>query len=340
MRYHIILLCILILFTSCQEQKQEIEPMKMQVQNITINKTITNLTIETNMTNNTNITKKNYEIAQMTNITCEQDEQCETPGEFLILSHCPYTSKCIDNQCAVICPQPFKLQQNQLNNYPKVSIKECSQRGGRAISIDSDEECQEGETLLGQIIEFISPNICCTPKNKDRISQSKAVGLAMKSECLQVGTITQEAEYDKEKKEWAITLGVDPVKCYPICIVSEIYKKAEVQYRCVGQIANNQNLYLSELEEECKVKKYTCQKGMEKFFDESGCGCKKKVYTKRFCEEKDRTAICTNEDNSACGWLDQGPSCREPPCVNQYKNSCKACINEEILYWTEGECPE
>jgi len=42
-------------------------------------------------------------IVESTNISCDLDSECTTPGEYLILSHCRYYSKCVDKYCAVIC---------------------------------------------------------------------------------------------------------------------------------------------------------------------------------------------------------------------------------------------
>lgn len=35
---------------------------------------------------------------------CKIDKDCQTPGSYLIRSNCPYTSKCIDSRCEVVCP--------------------------------------------------------------------------------------------------------------------------------------------------------------------------------------------------------------------------------------------
>ena len=49
---------------------------------------------------------KDYEIAEVTDVSCGSDSDCETPQKYLILSSCPYTSKCINGMCTVICPNP------------------------------------------------------------------------------------------------------------------------------------------------------------------------------------------------------------------------------------------
>lgn len=37
-------------------------------------------------------------------MSCTQDRDCITPTDYQIRSSCPFTSKCIENTCAVVCP--------------------------------------------------------------------------------------------------------------------------------------------------------------------------------------------------------------------------------------------
>ncbi|MBN2014761.1 MAG: DUF333 domain-containing protein [Candidatus Altiarchaeota archaeon] len=53
--------------------------------------------------------EEEYEVAEFTRNPCNQDSDCVTPGRYLMLSHCPYTSKCIDGRCTVICPSPYRI---------------------------------------------------------------------------------------------------------------------------------------------------------------------------------------------------------------------------------------
>lgn len=46
-----------------------------------------------------------YIIEKVLDISCKIDKDCNTPGEYLIQSRCPFTSKCILNKCNVICPK-------------------------------------------------------------------------------------------------------------------------------------------------------------------------------------------------------------------------------------------
>lgn len=40
---------------------------------------------------------------------CTEDAECVTPMSYLIRSVCPYTSKCIEGSCAVVCPTDERL---------------------------------------------------------------------------------------------------------------------------------------------------------------------------------------------------------------------------------------
>lgn len=62
---------------------------------------------------------------------------------------------------------------------------------------------------------------------------------------------------------------------------------------------------------------------------------------KIFCEDSDRDAdFCIELYKPVCGWNDpEKIQCIKYPCATTYSNSCFACQNEDVLYWTEGECP-
>ena len=45
-----------------------------------------------------------YEIRETLDVSCKKDEECETPGRYLVQSNCPYTSLCLKNKCNVVCP--------------------------------------------------------------------------------------------------------------------------------------------------------------------------------------------------------------------------------------------
>lgn len=65
-----------------------------------------------------------YTITETTNESCSNDSECVTPGRYLMLSHCPYTSKCIEGKCVIICPFPFKPSNPEIE-----SFEECTAAG-------------------------------------------------------------------------------------------------------------------------------------------------------------------------------------------------------------------
>lgn len=54
--------------------------------------------------NKTELIENDYKIIESSNESCSTEIDCETPGEYLIRSDCPYQSKCIQNICTVVCP--------------------------------------------------------------------------------------------------------------------------------------------------------------------------------------------------------------------------------------------
>ncbi|MFZ2038358.1 MAG: hypothetical protein WAV11_00230 [Minisyncoccia bacterium] len=49
-------------------------------------------------------TLNSYKITEILNKSCQKDTECETPGDYLIRSNCPYTSLCLEKKCTVVCP--------------------------------------------------------------------------------------------------------------------------------------------------------------------------------------------------------------------------------------------
>ncbi len=61
-----------------------------------------------------------------------------------------------------------------------------------------------------------------------------------------------------------------------------------------------------------------------------------------YCSEESRnTQACTFDYNPVCGWFyPEKIQCVKYPCAQTYSNSCGACINKDVLYWTQNECPK
>jgi hypothetical protein len=68
--------------------------------------------------------------------SCALDSDCETPGEFLMQSNCPFDSACVNGQCRVICP----IFESECFSDEDC---DCFPRGERSI----DCLCLEGECV-------------------------------------------------------------------------------------------------------------------------------------------------------------------------------------------------
>ena len=60
-----------------------------------------------------------------------------------------------------------------------------------------------------------------------------------------------------------------------------------------------------------------------------------------YCSEESKQAtVCIQVYDPVCGWFDpQKIQCIRYPCAQTFSNSCFACMNENVLYYTPGECP-
>lgn len=58
------------------------------------------------------------------------------------------------------------------------------------------------------------------------------------------------------------------------------------------------------------------------------------------CTEEDKKAeACIEIYQPVCGWFKPEIQCVTYPCAETFSNSCFACIDEKVAYWTQGECP-
>jgi hypothetical protein len=58
-------------------------------------------------------TLDSYVIEKITDQDCNRDSSCAVPGEYMMQSRCQFTSKCLGNRCAVMCPGPKDLTWSQ-----------------------------------------------------------------------------------------------------------------------------------------------------------------------------------------------------------------------------------
>ncbi len=72
------------------------------------------------------------------------------------------------------------------------------------------------------------------------------------------------------------------------------------------------------------------------------CSLNKIKDNKNYCTNESRNAgACIDLYEPVCGWFNPSKiQCFRYPCGQTYSNSCNACINPDVLFWTDGECPK
>ncbi len=100
--------------------------------------------------------------------------------------------------------------------------------------------------------------------------------------------------------------------------------------------------YIGKSPEECSRIQYFCAQGFQQFKDECGCGCEEIQYQaqiKNYCKEERQGDVCVQLYDPVCGFFDpEKIACKKEPCAETFSNNCFACLDENVLYWTEGEC--
>ena len=54
----------------------------------------------------------------------------------------------------------------------------------------------------------------------------------------------------------------------------------------------------------------------------------------------ERSDVCIEIYDPVCGWFSDDVQCVTYPCAVTFSNSCFACGDETVEYWTPGECPD
>ncbi|MFA4960595.1 MAG: hypothetical protein WC548_02925 [Candidatus Pacearchaeota archaeon] len=87
--------------------------------------------------------------------------------------------------------------------------------------------------------------------------------------------------------------------------------------------------------------KYGCFIAADYYWDEEAGECIRSWDEKNYCTDEQRVdEFCVMEYRPVCGWFKQDILCVKYPCAQTYDNSCVACHDEIVSYWSEGECPK
>lgn len=82
-----------------------------------------------------------YTVTEVLNDTCSEERDCITPDSYLLRSSCPYTSKCLEGRCTVVCPN-FEGQ-----GY--ADVKDCD--ACPQLMAPAPDFCKDGTLVAGMI---------------------------------------------------------------------------------------------------------------------------------------------------------------------------------------------
>lgn len=71
---------------------------------------------------------------------------------------------------------------------------------------------------------------------KKPMSEKRARSIAETGECVEEGTLKENAFYNENSKTWWIDLNIDKPRCNPACVIFED-ESVEINWRCTGLIA-------------------------------------------------------------------------------------------------------
>ena len=145
-------------------------------------------------------------------------------------------------------------------------------------------------------------------------------------------------------------LNAGQISNFADCLKAGFKATAEMPRRCLDDKGNvfmevtaaaAAKRYISQEVTKCRDLDFDCASTEKPFLDDVGCGCQgTTAVNKNFCSAASRLAqVCTQEYAPVCGWFDQTIKCLRYPCAQVYGNACQACQNQQVAYWTSGDCP-
>lgn len=133
-----------------------------------------------------------------------------------------------------------------------------------------------------------------------------------------VGACVREWELDNNQRK-AVKTALAPLS-YPVTVVEASKQEGEGNYNVKLQRNDNRSVII-----DVKIKDWQIENNEQQ---------------KNTCTEQSRQGeFCTEQYHAVCGWFKSNVRCIKYPCAQTFSNECFACHNENVDYWTEGECP-
>lgn len=102
--------------------------------------------------------------------------------------------------------------------------------------------------------------------------------------------------------------------------------------------------YVSRDPAQCAAIKLKCDSYSKPFSNDCGCGCERvknrPLASYTACNSRQKSAnLCIQIYQPVCGWNRRPSECYSSGCRQSYANSCFACVDERVVGYTSGACP-
>lgn len=100
----------------------------------------------------------------------------------------------------------------------------------RMLNYEEKKKGLESFNLILLTFKFLEEESC------GEMSLEEAEGIALVSECVEEGSLTDTSFCNEDTGTWWIDLDIDRPGCAPACVINVSTKEAEINWRCTGLI--------------------------------------------------------------------------------------------------------
>lgn len=148
-----------------------------------------------------------YEIYENLGTECSNDDDCETPMEYLVRSSCPFDARCIADTCQVVCPDYITIQGDvTVEDIPEEVVEEAYDSSEKAAEI-AVEYVKETE----EYIEYEGSNLKIEDLLVQRCPGCFDVKLSYLMKSMKDSSVTDKAKITIQLRDWEV---VDVVQVF------------------------------------------------------------------------------------------------------------------------------